>query len=71
MTSHDVADLVAQRAGELVEPLGLLDEAAIDVNEAAGQRERVDLVRVDDVEMPREVGDRLVFAAIAWPSCWT
>ena len=56
MAAHDVADLVSKRAGELVEPFGLLDEAAVDVNETAGQRERVDLVRVDDVEMPREVG---------------
>src|SRR6185295_11340720 len=65
MAAHDMPDLVPKRAGELVQPFGLFDEAAVDVNEAARKRERVDFIRVDDVEMPREVrparlrGDRL------------
>jgi hypothetical protein len=62
---RDVADLVAEHAGNLRQRLGALDQPAVDVDEAAGNGERVDLRAVDDVEVPvepaviREVGDRV------------
>src|SRR6476469_4735588 len=65
MSLHHVADLVAQCAGELVEVVRAFDKAAVHVDKTAGQRERVDLLGVHDVEMPIEIaatrlaGDRL------------
>lgn len=50
-----MADLVAERSCELVEPVGALDEPAVHVNESAWQRESVDLPGVDDIELPVQV----------------
>jgi hypothetical protein len=47
---------MSQCAGELIEPFGLLDQAAIDVDKPTGQRERIDFARIHDVEVPGEVG---------------
>jgi hypothetical protein len=52
---HDVADLVAQRASELVQTIRALDEPAIDVDVTAGKCERVDLFCIDDVKVPVEI----------------
>jgi hypothetical protein len=52
---HDVSDLVAEDAGELVHLVGALDEAAIHVHEAPRNRERVHFLRVDDEELPVEI----------------
>src|SRR4051795_5468223 len=53
-----MTNLVAERSRELIEPLGLFDEAAIDIDETARQREGIHVVRVHDVEMPGEIGTR-------------
>jgi hypothetical protein len=47
---------VAEHAGQLVHLLGVLDQAAVDVDEAARDRKRVDFGRIHDVERPRQVG---------------
>ncbi len=56
MPLYDMPDFVAQRSGQLVETIRALDETAVYVDVAARQRERVDLFRIDDVEVPVEVG---------------
>src|SRR5688572_7775579 len=55
MPLNDVSDLVSECAGELVEPVGALDESAVDVDVATRKRERVYLRGVDHVEMPVEI----------------
>ena len=55
MAQHHVPDLVAQRARELVELTGVVDQPAIHVDEAAGQREGVHVLAVHDEEFPVEV----------------
>ena len=54
--ANDVPDLVTDCTRELVEVLGAVDEAAIHIDEAAGQREGVDLFAVDHEESPVEIG---------------
>src|SRR6185503_15998269 len=56
VSGRDVADLVAHDAGELGFRAHVVDEAAGDVDVAAGQREGVDGGVVDDGEGPRQVG---------------
>src|SRR4029077_13591341 len=51
----DVADLVAERSGELVEAVCTFDKTAVHINESAWQRECVDLLRVDHVKVPVQV----------------
>jgi predicted esterase len=55
MSLNDMSYLVSERAGQLIEPLGALDEPAVHVDVTAGERERVHLVGVDDIEMPVEI----------------
>jgi hypothetical protein len=55
VTLGHVADLVPQHSGNLAHGPGALDEAAIDVDESAGHRERVDLAGVDNEKLPIEV----------------
>ena len=51
---RDVAELVRHDAGDLAFGLRRLDHAAIDEHRSAGQRERVDLADVDDLERVAE-----------------
>ena len=51
----DVPDLVAEHPGHLGQVLGAFDEAAIDVDEATGDGEGVDVLAVDDEELPVEI----------------
>src|SRR6185295_16282484 len=53
-----VADLVGERASELVEAVRLGDQAGVDVDEAARQVEGVDGAVVDDEEVPPPVAQR-------------
>src|SRR5687767_258679 len=55
MPLDDVADLMAEHASELAHPLCPLDQPAVDVDESAGHRERVDLRAVHDLERPVEL----------------
>src|SRR3954471_3073111 len=52
---HHVSDLVPQRAGELVQTIGALNESAVDIDIPAGKRKSVDLPRIHDIEMPVEI----------------
>ena len=52
---RDVPDLMAQHAGQLGLVVQIRQDAARDVDEAAGQRERVDRRMIDDGERPRQV----------------
>src|SRR5450759_231055 len=51
----NVSNLMTQNAGELVHLVGALDETAIHVHEAAGHRESVYFLGVDDEELPVEI----------------
>ena len=51
----DVRDLMAQHAGQLRLVVEIRQDAARDVDEAAGQRKRVDRRVIDDRERPRQV----------------
>ena len=51
----DVADLVAEHADELRFVVEIRQDAARDVDEPAGQRERIDRRRIDDRKAPRQV----------------
>src|SRR6202008_2946788 len=55
MPFDDVADLVTQNAGQLIQPFRALDETAIHVDEATRQRERIHVTAVHDEELPVEV----------------
>src|SRR5688572_30488012 len=65
VASNYVADLVAENSRYLVHPVGALDQATIDVDEAAGNCESVDVLGIDDEEVPvqiaptGEAGDRI------------
>jgi hypothetical protein len=50
-----VPDLVADDAGQLVLVVGQREEPARDVDVAAGQREGVRLLHVDDLEAVRQI----------------
>ena len=56
MTRGDVADLVAEHAGQLRLVVQIRQDAARDVDVAARQREGVDRGAVDNGERPRQVG---------------
>ena len=60
---HDVPDFVADHRRKLVQPVGSFGDATIHVDEAAGQRERVEIVRVHHVEMPVEIGGDVTCAS--------
>ena len=51
-----MSNLVSERPGELIELVSALDQSAIDVDVAAGKRERVHLIGVDHIKMPVEIG---------------
>ena len=55
MPRGDVADLVAEHAGQLRFVVEKRQDAARDVDEAARQRERVDCRLIDDGELPGQV----------------
>ena len=55
MPRGDVADLVAEHAGQLRLVVEKRQDAARDVDESARQRERVDRRLIDDGELPRKV----------------
>ncbi len=50
-----MADLVSHHRRELIHTIGTFRDAAIDVDVAAGKRERVEVVRVHQEEVPVEV----------------
>src|SRR3954467_3301502 len=52
---HNVSDLVPQRAGELLQTIGALNESAVDIHVTAGKRKSVDLPGIHDIEMPVEI----------------
>ena len=60
-----VPDLVPEHSGELIHRRRALDQSAIHVDESPGDRERIDLRTIDDVEPPVEItvvgdaGDRV------------
>src|SRR4029450_906184 len=54
MTSHYVSYFVREDAGQLVLPFGCLNQSAIDINEAARQRESIYLRTVDYLECVRD-----------------
>src|SRR4051812_17209836 len=54
MPERDVADLVRHDAREFALVVGRRNRARVDEDETAGQGERVDLFRGDDVELVRE-----------------
>jgi hypothetical protein len=62
---HHVADFVAENAGDLIHFVGALDEPAIHVDKASGNRERIHFLAVDDEKVPVEIfsaseaGDRV------------
>ena len=56
MARGDVADLVAEHAGQLGLVVQIREKAARHIDVSAGQRERVDRGAVDDGERPRQVG---------------
>jgi hypothetical protein len=56
MPLDDMTNFVPERASELVEMIGRLDQSPIHVYETPRQRERVYLPGVYDVEVPVEVG---------------
>ena len=68
---RDVADLVAQHAGQLRFVVQIRQDAARDVDVAAGQRERVDGRQVDDRELPRQVRPLRSCARAACPMAVT
>src|SRR5678815_5412747 len=56
MTLNHMADLVAQHSRKLIRSVRRFDQSAIHVDEPAWKCKGVHLVRVDDEEMPIEVG---------------
>ncbi|HVX39540.1 MAG TPA: hypothetical protein VHB25_08205 [Gemmatimonadaceae bacterium] len=58
VAQHHVADLVRHDRRQLVHAIRPFHDTAVDVHEAAGERERVEVVRVHHVEVPVEVGAR-------------
>ena len=56
MTQHDVAQLVRHHAGHLTLVVRRLDHPAVHEHRSAGQGERVDVARVDDLEGVLELG---------------
>jgi hypothetical protein len=55
---HAMPDLMGHRAGELIQAVRFLDQAAVDVDQAPRQVERVDRRIVDDEEVPGTVPHR-------------
>ena len=49
MPQHDMSDLVCHDAGELGFVVRVLENASIDIQKAAWQSERIDLLVVDDL----------------------
>src|ERR1700693_3363970 len=58
MAPYNVLDLVSKNACNLRHVAGPLQDAAIDVDEPAWQRESVDHVRIHDLELPLQIRPR-------------